>query len=209
MDEKRQLAEGLAQMGLSLDEATQDRLLHFLNLMRKWNRVYNLTSRKDMDNMVARHLLDSLALVPHLKGSRLVDVGSGAGLPAIPLALACPEKQFVSLDCVTKKGRFRTQAMIELGLKNMEVVTSRVEAYQPEVGFDSVVSRAFATISDMLAVSGHLVADDGVFLAMKGVYPEEELADIPAQFRVEVVHELQVPYLSAARHLAVVTPNIP
>ncbi len=209
MDEKRQLAEGLAQMGLSLDEAIQDRLLHFLNLMRKWNRVYNLTSRKDMDNMVARHLLDSLALVPHLKGSRLVDVGSGAGLPAIPLALACPEKQFVSLDCVTKKGRFRTQAMIELGLKNMEVVTSRVEAYQPEVGFDSVVSRAFATISDMLAVSGHLVADDGVFLAMKGVYPEEELADIPAQFRVEVVHELQVPYLSAARHLAVVTPNIP
>ncbi len=209
MDEKRQLAEGLAQMGLSLDEAIQDRLLHFLNLMRKWNRVYNLTSRKDMDNMVARHLLDSLALVPHLKGSRLVDVGSGAGLPAIPLALACPEKQFVSLDCVTKKGRFRTQAMIELGLKNMEVVTSRVEAYQPEVGFDSVVSRAFATVSDMLAVSGHLVADDGVFLAMKGVYPEEELADIPAQFRVEVVHELQVPYLSAARHLAVVTPNIP
>ncbi|HGX91915.1 MAG TPA: 16S rRNA (guanine(527)-N(7))-methyltransferase RsmG [Candidatus Tenderia sp.] len=209
MDEKRQLAEGLAQMGLSLDEATQDRLLHFLNLMRKWNRVYNLTSRKDMDNMVARHLLDSLALVPYLNGSRLVDVGSGAGLPAIPLALACPEKQFVSLDCVTKKGRFRTQAMIELGLKNMEVVTSRVEAYQPEVGFDSVVSRAFATISDMLAVSGHLVADDGVFLAMKGVYPEEELADIPAQFRVEVVHELQVPYLSAARHLAVVTPNIP
>ena len=209
MDEKRQLAEGLAQMGLSLDEATQDRLLHFLNLMRKWNRVYNLTSRKDMDNMVARHLLDSLALVPYLNGSRLVDVGSGAGLPAIPLALACPEKQFVSLDCVTKKGRFRTQAMIELGLKNMEVVTSRVEAYQPEVGFDSVVSRAFATVSDMLAVSGHLVADDGVFLAMKGVYPEEELADIPAQFRVEVVHELQVPYLSAARHLAVVTPNIP
>ncbi len=209
MDEKRQLAEGLAQMGLPLDEATQDRLLHFLNLMRKWNRVYNLTSRKDMDNMVARHLLDSLALVPYLNGSRLVDVGSGAGLPAIPLALACPEKQFVSLDCVTKKGRFRTQAMIELGLKNMEVVTSRVEAYQPEVGFDSVVSRAFATVSDMLAVSGHLVADDGVFLAMKGVYPEEELADIPAQFRVEVVHELQVPYLSAARHLAVVTPNIP
>ncbi len=209
MDEKRQLAEGLAQMGLSLDEAIQDRLLHFLNLMRKWNRVYNLTSRKDMDNMVARHLLDSLALVPYLNGSRLIDVGSGAGLPAIPLALACPEKQFVSLDCVTKKGRFRTQAMIELGLKNMEVVTSRVEAYQPEVGFDSVVSRAFATVSDMLAVSGHLVADDGVFLAMKGVYPEEELADIPAQFRVEVVHELQVPYLSAARHLAVVTPNIP
>ncbi len=207
VDERAQLADGLAKMGLSVDGAIQERLIHLLDLMRKWNRAYNLTSRKGMDDMVARHLLDSLALLPYLHGSRLIDVGSGAGLPSIPLALVCPERQFVSLDCVTKKGRFRTQAMIELGLKNMEVVTSRVEAYRPEQRFDSVISRAFATIEDMLSVSGHLLGSGGRFLAMKGVYPEAELAQIPAAYRVEVVQELQVPYLNAARHLVIVAPD--
>ncbi len=206
MDERQQLVDGLARMGLVLDEEIQGKLLHFLVLMRKWNRVYNLTSRRDMDNMVARHLLDSLALLPYLHGSRLVDVGSGAGLPSIPLALACPERQFVSLDCVTKKGRFRTQATIELGLKNMEVVTSRVEAYRPAGEFDSVISRAFSSMSDMLRVSDHLVAGDGKFLAMKGVYPETELGEIPDSYRVEAVHQLEVPYLDAERHLVMVVP---
>ena len=207
VEEKEQLVDGLAKLGLSLDEETHDKLLHFLDLMRKWNKVYNLTSRKDMDKMVARHLLDSLAVLPYLNGSRIIDVGTGAGLPSIPLALVCPEKEFVSLDCVEKKGRFRTQASIELGLENMEVVTFRVEEYRPEVGFDSVVSRAFATINDMLEASGHLAATDGKFLAMKGVYPATELAEIPDSYQVEVVHELKVPYLNAERHLVVVAPN--
>ena len=207
MEERAQLAEGLARMGLDVDEAIQAKLLQFLQLMRKWNRVYNLTSRRDMDNMVARHLLDSLALLPYLNGSRLIDVGSGAGLPSIPLALVCPDRQFVSLDCVAKKGCFRTQAAIELGLDNLQVVTSRVEDYRPEARFDSVISRAFATVADMLSVSGHLLAPAGKCLAMKGVYPEAELACLPEPYRVEVVHELHVPYLNAERHLVIVTPK--
>jgi len=204
MTERQQLVDGLAKMDLSLEEAIQDKLIHFLELMRKWNKVYNLTSRKDMDHMVARHLLDSLAVLPYLNGSRIIDVGTGAGLPSIPLALLCPEKNFVSLDCVTKKGRFRTQAAIELGLTNMEVVTSRVEDYRPEVGFDSVISRAFATIEDMLSGSGHLAASDGTFLAMKGVYPESELSGIPSEYELEIVHSLHVPNLGAERHLAII-----
>ncbi len=204
MTERQQLGEGLAKMDLSLDDVIQDKLIHFLDLVRKWNKVYNLTSRKDMDRMVARHLFDSLAILPHLKGSRIIDVGTGAGLPSIPLALLCPDKCFVSLDCVAKKGAFRTQAGIELGLTNMDVVTARVEEYRPEVGFDSVISRAFSTIEDMLIIAGHLASSDGKFLAMKGVYPDAELSAIPAAYECEAVHELHVPHLGAERHLAII-----
>ncbi len=205
--ERRELAEGLERMGIALDGDVQRRLLHFLDLMRKWNRVYNLTSRKEQENMVARHLLDSLALLPHLRGERVIDVGSGAGLPSIPLALACPGRRFVSLDSVAKKGRFRTQAAIELGLANLEVVTARVEHYDGGPGFDSVVSRAFASLADMVTLCAHLPREGGRFLAMKGNYPEQELADLPPPFEAELVVPLEVPYLNARRHLVVVASS--
>lgn len=156
--------------------------------------------------MVVRHLLDSLSVLPYISGERVIDVGSGAGLPGIPLALARPECQFVLLDSNANKGRFRTQAMIELGLKNVTVLTERVERYSPECGFDSVVSRAFASIDDMLNVTGHLVSDNGQFLAMKGVHPDAELAALSSNYRLLSVHNLDVPLLGAERHLAVIVP---
>ena len=204
MSDKDVLIKGLAQLGLELPESARQQLLDYLALLQKWNKVYNLISRKESDNLVARHLLDSLSVLPYINGSRVVDVGSGAGLPGLPLAIACPQCHFTLLDCNSKKARFRSQAVIELGLKNVTVVDARAEEYRPEQGFDSVISRAFATIADMLAVAGHLAAPGGRFLAMKGVYPEQELAELPADYRLEVVHSLDVPFLGAERHLAIV-----
>jgi len=204
MNDKDLLIKGLAQLGLDLSDVAQQQLLDYLALLLKWNKVHNLISRKESDNLVVRHLLDSLVALPYIKGSRVVDVGSGAGLPGIPLAIACPQCHFTLLDCNSKKARFRNQAVIELGLKNVTVVDARAEEYLPDQGFDSVISRAFATIADMLAVAGHLAAPGGRFLALKGVYPEQELAELPGGYRLDVVHPLDVPFLGAERHLAIV-----
>jgi len=204
VSDKEVLAKGLAQLGLDLSDVAQQQLLDYLALLQKWNKVHNLISRKESDNLVVRHLLDSLAALPYINGSRVVDVGSGAGLPGIPLAIACPRCHFTLLDCNSKKARFRNQAVIELGLKNVTVVDARAEEYRPEQGFDSVISRAFATIADMLEVAGHLAAPGGRFLALKGVYPEQELAELPDGYRLDVVHPLDVPLLGAERHLAIV-----
>ncbi len=204
MRDKDVLIEGLAQLALDLTTAAQLQLLDYLRLLQKWNKVYNLISRKESDNLVVRHLLDSLVVLPYISGSRVIDVGSGAGLPGIPLAIVCPQYHFTLLDCNSKKARFRSQAVIELGLENVTVVDSRAEAYRPEEYFNSVISRAFATIADMLAVAGHLVALDGRFLALKGVYPERELAELPDRYRLDAVHPLNVPFLRAERHLAIV-----
>ena len=204
MSDKDLLIKGLAQLDLNLADAAQQQLLDYLALLQKWNKVYNLISRKECDNLVVRHLLDSLVALPYINGSRIVDVGSGAGLPGIPLAIACPQCHFTLLDCNSKKARFRNQAAIELGLKNVTVVDARAEEFHPEQGFDSVISRAFATIADMLAVAGHLAASGGQFLALKGVYPEQELAELPHGYRLQAVHPLDVPFLGAERHLAIV-----
>ena len=204
MSEKDVLIKGLAQLHVPLQDIAQQQLLDYLSLLKKWNKVYNLISRKDSDNLVARHLLDSLSALPYINGSRVIDVGSGAGLPGIPLAIACPQFHFTLLDCNSKKARFRRQVMIELGLQNVVVEDMRVEEYLPEQGFDSVISRAFATIEDMLSVAGHLVSRRGKFLAMKGVYPAQELQQLPEGYSVEVVHALEIPYLQGERHLAVV-----
>ncbi len=205
MSDKEILIKGLAQLGVVLADAAQQQLLDYIALLQKWNKVHNLISRKESDNLVVRHLLDSLVALPYINGSRVVDVGSGAGLPGIPLAIACPQCRFTLLDCNSKKARFRNQAAIELGLKNVTVVDARAEKFYPEQGFDSVISRAFATIADMLAVAGHLAAPGGQFLAMKGVYPEQELAELPGGYQLEAVHPLGVPLLGAERHLVVVT----
>jgi 16S rRNA (guanine527-N7)-methyltransferase len=204
MDDRSRLCQGAAQLGIELSEAQQDALLHYLALLVKWNRVYALISRRDGDDWLARHLLDSLAVLPYINGSRVIDVGSGAGLPGIPLAIMQPDVAFTLLDSNSKKARFMTQAVIELGLKNVTVVDRRAEEFRPETGFDCVVSRAFATIADMLGVAGHLVTDNGHFLAMKGVFPDQELEQLPSGYRAEAVHILVVPFQPGERHLAVV-----
>lgn len=204
MDARQVLREGAARMGIALTNTQEDALLHYLALLLKWNKVYNLISRRATDNLVALHLLDSLSVLPYISGPSLVDVGSGAGLPGIPLAIMLPDCHFTLLDSNGKKGGFRTQAAIELGLKNVTVVSARAEEFRPEPGFEQVISRAFATIADMLAVAGHLAAPGGRFLAMKGVYPHGELAEMPPEYRFDKVHTLEVPVLGAERHLAIV-----
>jgi 16S rRNA (guanine527-N7)-methyltransferase len=183
----------------------RQRLLAFVRLLAKWNAAYNLTAVRDPQAMITRHLLDSLVLLPYLQGPRVLDIGTGPGLPGIPLAIARPDCSFTLLDANAKKTRFVTQAVGELGLKNVDVVQTRVENYRPVEKFDTLVARALSSIADMLTSARHLCAPGGRFLAMKGVYPEEELAAIPADYVVSEVVALKVPGLDAARHLAIIT----
>lgn len=195
------LSQGIDRLGLSLDRAVAAKLLDYVALLEKWNRVYNLTGSKTREQMIVHHLLDSLAVAPYLQGPRIVDVGTGAGLPGIPLALALPAWSFVLVDTQQKKARFVRQAVIELGLGNVEVVQARAAAYQPATLFSTVVSRAFASAAVFVREVGHLCAPDGRILAMKGRYPETELKEIPEPYRVVAVTELTVPGLDAERHL--------
>jgi len=203
---EQRLHQGISGIGLDLTPIAEAQLLKYLQLLAKWNQAYNLTAVRDPEKMVTRHLLDSLVIEPYLKGPRVLDIGTGPGLPGIPLALARPDLSFTLLDANAKKTRFVTQAIGELGLKNAEVVQNRVENYRPSVKFDTLISRAFAGIADMLALARHLCAPHGRFLAMKGTYPEEELAAVPADFATEVV-ALTVPDLEAERHLVILTPQ--
>lgn len=196
------LEEGLRQLGIDLDEATRRRLIDYVLLLAKWNKAFNLTAVRDPEQMVSRHLLDSLAVAPHLSGQRIIDVGTGAGLPGIPLALAFPQREFVLLDSNSKKTRFLVQAKAALKLDNVEVVHDRVENHRPERPFDTVITRAFASLPDILKSSRHLLAPNGSFLAMKGLVPHEELAALPAGFRVVEIIKLVVPRLDEEqRHL--------
>lgn len=201
VDLRPQLERGLAELELALPAAAIDRLLHYLALLHKWNGAYNLTAVRDPAAMVTRHLLDSLAVLPLLQGERFIDVGTGAGLPGIPLAIARPDLQFDLLDSNGKKMRFVTQAVAELGLANVRVRQSRVEAWRPESGYDGVLARAFASLADMAEGCGHLLADGGRLLALKGVLPEAEMAALPAGFRVIGWHRLRVPGEDGERHL--------
>lgn len=195
------LDRGLERLGIALDAGQRETLLAYLALLARWNRVYNLTAVRDPAEMVTRHLLDSLAVLPYIDGTRLIDVGTGAGLPGIPLAIARPQLQVTLLDASAKRIRFVRQAIIELGLSDVEPVQQRVEAYRPERGFDVVISRAFTALSDMLTACRHLISADGRFLAMKGGQAEHELADLPAGFDVIDVLTLEVPGLAATRKL--------
>jgi len=200
------LIRGVQRLGIELPGDAAPGLLAFVKLLGKWNRTFNLTAVRDPVEVVTRHLLDSLAVLPFLEGERVVDVGSGAGLPGIPLALASPERRFVLLDSNSKKTRFLTQAVTELGLTNVEVVRSRAEDYRPEQGFDTVISRAFATLAATVHAAGHLCAPHGIMLVMKGVYPGEELEDLPPTMGLRAVHRLEVPGLAAERHLVCLAP---
>jgi 16S rRNA (guanine527-N7)-methyltransferase len=200
------LAEGIAELGLAVPPAAQQRMLDYLALVAKWNRAYNLTAVREPGKMLTHHLLDSLAVMPHLHGPRVLDVGSGAGLPGLPLALARPELQFTLLDASDKKTSFLRQAVIELQPGNVEVVCARVETWLTPAPFDTVVSRAFAEIADFVDVAGPLCASGGVMIAMKGLHPAAELERLPHPFRLQAVVALAVPGLDAQRHIALLQP---
>lgn len=176
------LEQGLEQFGLGALSAP---LLDYLFLLKKWNLAYNLTAVRDLESMVSKHLLDSLAILPWVNGERIIDVGTGPGLPGIPLAIAQPEKSFVLLDSNGKKTRFLHEVKRQLNLENLEIVHFRVENYHPAQGFDTVVSRAFSSITQMIQWTQHLIAKDGIWLAMKGRTPNAELLEIKQNYKVE------------------------
>ncbi|MCE3046250.1 16S rRNA (guanine(527)-N(7))-methyltransferase RsmG [Legionella sp. 16cNR16C] len=176
-----ELEKGLQQLGLSV---SPEPLLNYLLLLQKWNKAYNLTAIRDLPAMLSKHLLDSLAISPWLQGPRLIDVGTGAGLPGIPLAIAHPHLQISLLDSNGKKIRFLQEVKRQLNLSNIEIIESRVENYKPATGFDTVISRAFSDLSQMISWTKHLLASDGIWLAMKGRYPEIELSTIDQGFKV-------------------------
>jgi 16S rRNA (guanine527-N7)-methyltransferase len=200
-----QLAAGAAQLGLDLSPQTQQALLDFLALLEKWNRVYNLTAVRDRAEMVSQHLLDCLAIVPHVRARTILDVGSGGGFPGIPLALALPDAQLTLLDSRQKKATFLRQALIELAIGNATVARARVEDWHAGCVFELVVSRAFSDLAEFAARCGHLVAPGGALGAMKGAYPRDELARLPRGFRLRAAHTLSVPGLDAERHLVLIS----
>ena len=198
MEPRQRLQQGLEKMGLEIPAETQARLLAYLHLMQKWNRAFNLTAIRDLDQMVIRHLLDSLSLLPYIKESPILDVGTGAGLPGVPLALCLPEKKFVLLDSNGKKTRFLTQVKIELAIDNIEIIHARVEDYQPDFRFGTITCRAFAALNTLLDRTQHLVTSTTRILAMKG---KEELPELVAGFEQVNSHELEVAWLDEERRL--------
>jgi 16S rRNA (guanine527-N7)-methyltransferase len=202
-DLRRLLTDGIATLGLSLDDGAIERLLAYQALLERWNGAYNLTAVRDPAQMVVRHLLDSLAVLPYVRGASLADLGTGAGLPGIPLAIAAPQRQVLLVDSNGKKVRFLREAIRTLQLSNVSALQSRVEAVRGT--FDCITARAFASLGDMLSLGGHLLAADGIWLAMKGRASDEELTGVPPAFRVAATHALAVPGLDAERHLLVLT----
>lgn len=194
----------LSQANYAIDSAVQHQLTEYLLLLAKWNQAYNLTSVRDVREMVTQHIVDSLSVASFVHGKRILDIGTGAGLPGIPLALQMPEREFVLLDSNGKKTRFLTHVIQTLKIKNVTVVQARAEAFKPEVCFDSVITRAFSSLAEFLEKTQSLCCSDGLFLAMKGNYPTEELVEISEQFNVVAVHPLQVAGLDAQRHLVVI-----
>lgn len=204
------LLAGIEQLGLTLSERQVDQLLIYLTELDKWNRAYNLSAVRDIRAMVGRHLLDSLSVLPHLEllaPDRVIDVGTGGGLPGIPLAIAMPGCQFTLLDSNGKKTRFLFHVKTRLGLDNVRVEHSRAEDYSPESGYPVVVSRAFASLEDMTGYCCHLLARKGVYLAMKGVFPEAELASLADSHRLVAGHRLAVPDTDGERHLVLLQPH--
>jgi 16S rRNA (guanine527-N7)-methyltransferase len=200
-----QLAEGIAGLGLDLAPQVQARLLDYLTLLQKWNRTYNLTAVRESAKMVSHHLLDCLAVAPHARGETVLDVGSGAGLPGIPLALAHPRTQVTLLESSHKKTAFLQQAKLELKLDNVAVVCERVETWQAGRTFDVVISRAFSDLAEFVKLAGRHVAPGGRLAAMKGIYPHEELTQLPAGWRLDQALPLAVPGLRAHRHLLLIS----
>ncbi|SFR48409.1 16S rRNA m(7)G-527 methyltransferase [Marinobacter gudaonensis] len=199
-----QLSTGLAVMGLALGDDQQRRLLAFLGLLNKWNRAYNLTAVRDESQMVSRQLLDSLSILPWVTTDHLLDVGAGGGLPGIPLAITLPDRQFTLLDSNGKKTRFLNQCVLELGLDNVQVIHGRAEDCKPSRPFSQISSRAFTALENLVHWCDGLLANGGEFLAMKGQFPDDEVAALPAGWQVKSSHSLEVPGADGERHLLVV-----
>ncbi|WP_233141934.1 16S rRNA (guanine(527)-N(7))-methyltransferase RsmG [Aggregatibacter actinomycetemcomitans] len=202
---KAKLDSLLAQAKIQPNDQQKQQLIDFVNLLNKWNKAYNLTSVRDPQDMLVKHILDSLVVSPHLQGDRFIDVGTGPGLPGLPLAIINPDKQFVLLDSLGKRISFIRNAVRELGLTNVKPVLSRVEEYQPEEKFDGVLSRAFASLKDMTEWCWHLPKLDGMFYALKGIYQQEEAQNLSDQFQIENVISIEVPTLIGERHLILLT----
>ncbi|ERK17004.1 rRNA small subunit methyltransferase, glucose inhibited division protein GidB [Pantoea sp. AS-PWVM4] len=194
----------LKAANISLSDQQKQQLVGYVELLHKWNKAYNLTSVRDPQQMLVRHILDSIVVEPHLQGERFIDVGTGPGLPGIPLAIVRPQAHFTLLDSLGKRVRFLRQVQHELGLTNVTPVQSRVEEFPAEPPFDGVISRAFASLEDMVNWCHHLPSAQGHFYALKGVRPGDEITTLPAGFVVQQIYPLQVPELDGERHLVVI-----
>lgn len=204
MTSAERLSAGIAALGVDMPAGAPAKLLAYLALLLKWNKTYNLTAVRNEADMVTHHLLDSLAVLPHLGTLRtLADVGSGAGLPGLVLAVACPGLAVVSVEASQKKAAFQQQVKIELGLANAEIRAERIEALPDECLVDAAISRAFSNLADFVGLAGRRVAPGGRLLAMKGVYPADEIAALPAGWRIVGAPKLRVPGLAAERHLII------
>jgi len=203
MIQSERLATGVAEMGLDVPLEAQQKLLAYLVLLQKWNKVYNLTAVRDPLEMVTLHLLDSLSVMPQIKAKNLLDVGSGAGLPGIVLAICMPQLQVTTIDTVQKKAIFMRQVKGELGLSNLEVVHARVENFKPQIRFQAIISRAFSDIALFIKLTRHLLAENGQWLAMKGAIPHHELVNI----QPNKVYPLKIAGLDAERHLVMIENN--
>ncbi len=201
-----QLRALVAQTGLTLSEQQLQQCIDYVQLLDKWNSAYNLTSVRDPNEMLIKHVMDSLVIAPHLTGKRFIDVGTGPGLPGVLLAIYYPDKHFTLLDSLGKRIRFLNQVKLQLKLDNIQPLQSRVEDHQPENGYDGVISRAFASINDMLNWCRHLPNENGRFFAMKGAAVQEEIAALPDFVKVASVQPLAVPQLQAQRHLVILEP---
>ena len=197
---KAKLENLLTQAEIQLTDRQKDQLIQLVQLLNKWNKAYNLTSVRDPQEMLVKHILDSIVVSPYLQGDRFIDVGTGPGLPGLPLAIINPTKQLVLLDSLGKRISFIRNAVRELGLTNVEPVLSRVEEYQPEQKFDGILSRAFASLKDMTDWCHHLPKENGYFYALKGIYHEDEVEELDKKFEVKDVITLHVPELVGERH---------
>ena len=201
---KAKLENLLTQAEIQLTDLQKDQLIQLVQLLNKWNKAYNLTSVRDPQEMLVKHILDSIVVSPYLQGDHFIDVGTGPGLPGLPLAIINPTKQFVLLDSLGKRISFIRNAVRELGLTNVEPILSRVEEYQPEQKFDGVLSRAFASLKDMTDWCHHLPKENGYFYALKGIYHEDEVQELDKKFEIKGVITLSVPELVGERHLIVI-----
>ena len=195
------LRQGVEQLSLLLSDHQISLLLDYLALLQKWNSAYNLTAIREPEQMLYLHLLDSLSIAPLIQGENILDVGTGPGLPGIPLAICYPDRQLTLMDSNGKKTRFLFQVRTQLGLDNVTEIQGRVEEFQTEKPFDAITSRAFSSLIDMLEKTGHLISKSGRFYAMKGQYPDKELSVLPKHYNVVASHRLQVPGVNGERHL--------